>query len=247
MGQACLNVLSPFASKFYGLGHDFANGFANGIADGKFIAGVAAAMIGRNAVNKLAEAIDAHSDAVETIKQANNFVNGWVNTLTGRDDDGTKAVESLAKNSLQPLIDVANNAYKTFTELDIKTLLGGGTALYSNGRYGMGTPSAIRAVAEARSKNATTGTGGGIKGGGGAGGAGGITSNAAVARLNYMGTVGTGLTQASELANLGDKLDALGKAVTNMKIVMDSGVVVGQIGSKMDKHLGTAALYAGRG
>ena len=43
------------------------------------------------------------------------------------------------------------------------------------------------------------------------------------------------------------QVDILGQQVTNMKMVMDSGVMVGALASKMDKKLGRSAAYKERG
>lgn len=75
----------------------------------------------------------------------------------------------------------------------------------------------------------------------------GLSTKAVVGRVNWSETVGKTLSQMRDLSILGDKLDRLGDAVLHMKIVMNSGVVVGQIKTEMDRALGTAALYAGRG
>ena len=74
-----------------------------------------------------------------------------------------------------------------------------------------------------------------------------ITPAAVPVPINYLGTVGTQLTQTTQTGLLADRIEQLGKAVTSMKIVMDSGALVGQITSGIDKSLGMAASYAGRG
>jgi hypothetical protein len=71
-------------------------------------------------------------------------------------------------------------------------------------------------------------------------------STKAAARVNYMGYVGKGLSQADDFSQFGAKLDDLGKTIANMKIVMDSGALVGEISSQVDDALGRAAQYAGR-
>ena len=52
---------------------------------------------------------------------------------------------------------------------------------------------------------------------------------------------------SDSIQSVNDRLDNLGEAVTNMKIVLDSGVVAGQIAPKIDKHLGRAISLKGRG
>jgi len=75
----------------------------------------------------------------------------------------------------------------------------------------------------------------------------GLSTKKIAGRVNWSETVGKSLSQMRDLTILGDKLDRLGDAVLRMKIVMNSGVVVGQIKSEMDRALGEAALYSGRG
>jgi hypothetical protein len=67
------------------------------------------------------------------------------------------------------------------------------------------------------------------------------------ARVDRVGTVGVGLNQANELAALLNKLDILNSNVSGMQIVMDSGALVGQISTKLDRQLGINSKYAGRG
>lgn len=50
----------------------------------------------------------------------------------------------------------------------------------------------------------------------------------------------------SELEVLGDRLDALGDAVTNMQLVLDTGALVGGTSAKMNNQLGTLAMRSGR-
>lgn len=65
-------------------------------------------------------------------------------------------------------------------------------------------------------------------------------------RLEYIETVGLGLTQSDELGMLGKKIEELSNTISNMKIVMDSGALVGQLAPAMDKKLASDSVYAGR-
>ena len=79
----------------------------------------------------------------------------------------------------------------------------------------------------------------------------GINFNRGVNNLNFDGAkIAGGLSDK----NVVDKLDALqermselGDAVANMKIVLDSGELVGATSGKMDAELGTRAMRKGRG
>ena len=51
----------------------------------------------------------------------------------------------------------------------------------------------------------------------------------------------------SELQNLSKRFDDLSAAVSNMQVVLDTGVLVGQTASQMDAQLGTYASRRGRG
>ena len=52
---------------------------------------------------------------------------------------------------------------------------------------------------------------------------------------------------ADAIASLKDDFTTMTNEIKGMKIVMDSGAVVGSISSKMDKALGTISTYKGRG
>lgn len=51
----------------------------------------------------------------------------------------------------------------------------------------------------------------------------------------------------SNLEGLQTKIEELGEAVTNMKLVLDTGALVGGTSAKMDNELGTLAMRRGRG
>ena len=50
-----------------------------------------------------------------------------------------------------------------------------------------------------------------------------------------------------EMQSMGKRIDALGEAITNMQIVLDSGTLVGATSAKMDARLGVLAARKGRG
>ena len=51
----------------------------------------------------------------------------------------------------------------------------------------------------------------------------------------------------NELQSLSSRMDALGETITNMQIVLDTGVLVGATSAKMDARLGVLAARKGRG
>lgn len=50
-----------------------------------------------------------------------------------------------------------------------------------------------------------------------------------------------------ELRTLSDRFNSLSDAVTNMQLVLDTGVLVGQTSARMDRQLGVQAMRRGRG
>lgn len=79
----------------------------------------------------------------------------------------------------------------------------------------------------------------------------GMNFNRGVNTLNFDGAriLGghTNKDVVSELQSMADRFDELNKAVSNMKIVLDSGELVGATSGKMDAELGTRAMRKGRG
>ena len=79
----------------------------------------------------------------------------------------------------------------------------------------------------------------------------GINFNKGVTALNFDGTrIAGGMNNKdviAELQSLADRFDDLNKAVANMKVVLDSGELVGATSHKMDNQLGELAMRRGRG
>ena len=72
-----------------------------------------------------------------------------------------------------------------------------------------------------------------------------------VGALNFDGAkIAGGLNNkdvVSELQTLAARFDELNEAVSNMKVVLDSGELVGATSHKMDSQLGELAMRRGRG
>ena len=79
----------------------------------------------------------------------------------------------------------------------------------------------------------------------------GISFNRGVSNLNFDGAkIAGGLSDkrvVDKLDALQERMNELGEAVTNMKIVLDSGELVGATSGKIDSALGTQAMRKGRG
>ena len=85
--------------------------------------------------------------------------------------------------------------------------------------------------------------GSGTKSGSGISSGGPVAENAV---RNISGTVGKGLSQLENFSYLDDRLRELNENIAGMKIVMDNGVLVGQILTPIDRRLGREAAYQGR-
>lgn len=79
----------------------------------------------------------------------------------------------------------------------------------------------------------------------------GINFNKGVNALNFDGArIAGGINNKdviAELQSLADRFDDLNEAVANMKVVLDSGELVGATSRKMDNQLGELAMRRGRG
>ena len=79
----------------------------------------------------------------------------------------------------------------------------------------------------------------------------GINFNKGVNALNFDGArIAGGINNKdviAELQSLANRFDNLNEAVTNMKVVLDSGELVGATSRKMDNQLGELAMRRGRG
>ena len=79
----------------------------------------------------------------------------------------------------------------------------------------------------------------------------GINFNKGVNALNFDGArIAGGINNKdviAELRSLANRFDNLNEAVTNMKVVLDSGELVGATSRKMDNQLGGLAMRRGRG
>ena len=79
----------------------------------------------------------------------------------------------------------------------------------------------------------------------------GINFNKGVNSLSFDGSrIAGGMNNkdvVSELQTLATRFDDLNEAVTNMKVVLDSGELVGATSGKIDNQLGTLAMRRGRG
>lgn len=63
----------------------------------------------------------------------------------------------------------------------------------------------------------------------------------------YIPTTSSDSGVVNEIQSLSSRMDALGEAITNMQIVLDTGVLVGATSAKMDARLGVLAARKGRG
>lgn len=272
LGTEGLNTLGSHIPGFITAGLNFAKGVEQGILSGIYLAEKAAALLGRKVLRTLKNTIDEHSPSRATAKSGTNFVLGFSGAIeekiplveTAASNMGTAALGALKGGGgggekpgaeTKSWVDSAVSWLKGAGETVAKTTAGLGEKIATEtakvgenlGKtdtelfpflldiFGGKDPSG-----KGDGSTSTTGTGKGT-------GTTGIKTKAPPVPINYLGTVGTQLTQTTQTGLLSERIEALGKTITSMKIVMDSGALVGQIISGIDKSLGMAASYAGRG
>lgn len=74
-----------------------------------------------------------------------------------------------------------------------------------------------------------------------------VTAEQAERYSSYAPVIAKDESVVNELQSLSSRMDALGEAITNMQIVLDSGQLVGSTSAKMDARLGVLAARKGRG
>jgi tape measure domain-containing protein len=241
-GEAASEGAKDQAGKFYNAGYSFAQGMANGITSGTFLAEMAAKMLGSKSVEALRKAIDSHSPAKVTQDIGKDYSAGYgvgighgkVQVIDAVDDLGSSSLDGLSK-IVAKVSGLGTELGKGVSDELSKLELLDAFSPTGRPRYGIGAGSLAAARAAGKAP-VTSGEG---------------SKRSAVITTpkltSYMGTVGLGLSQAQQMASVGNQIDQLGKAIANMKVVMDSGALVGQISAKMDRVLGMAATYSGRG
>ena len=79
---------------------------------------------------------------------------------------------------------------------------------------------------------------------------GGINRVAAVQAERYSSYAPTSARDngvVNEIQALSSRIDMLGEAITNMQVVLDTGVLVGATSAKMDSQFGIMSMRRGRG
>lgn len=264
--EALKTLLEPQSQTFKTLGEQLINGFVTGINSGKHRVTEAIRQMARAAVLAAQQELVIKSPSREFQDIAYYTVEGFTSGI----DKNLKSVVKTTNQMARAAINTANG-YVVRNPINIDPLLNAfgdsgngllGTITNMTSKIGdlfSKTPEqlldeltnsmlgkqtdGISAVND--DKVSGSGSTTSKKGsGGGSGGNMAPSQQAAVQQL--CGTVGQGLSQNQQAELLAQKLDELGKSVTHMKIVMDTGVVVGQIAPGVDNYLGTTAANQGR-
>jgi len=252
-------IVANSLSKMNSAAYNLVQGFATGIYKYTYLATSAAYSLGASAIDALNEGTDSHSPSEEGIAGGHNVADGF---QIGIDDRKAEILDNLyefGKASVTALNDGVNvesengllgssgivSKFKTIfdnTKTNIEDLIPNDFSNPINdfarmsGLDGWLDLFGLSEIIDGNAATTADDTADVVK----------KKTPTAATNLSYMQTVGLAPTQNAQNDILVDKLDNLARAITTMKIVMDSGVLVGQIGPKMDQHLGIASLYAGR-
>ena len=259
--QALLTAMGPITSKFYTLGQNIGLGLQRGIENATAGAVRAASELARRAFEASQKKLDVGSPSKEYIWLGEMSGQGYVKGVENETKNAENAAKKLvlppnallwagvtvsdapignknifsgvadaAKDTKDGLTKFTNDAKEsinkfnpsTWEDLDYEDLLSG----WGNTDTKEDTTVPVKS--------------------GGKGGKKAITTAPVWQRVNTMQTVGKARTQIDQMNLLADRVAALGNSINGMKVVMDSGALVGQIQAPIDRQLGMNALYSGR-
>ncbi len=215
-------------------GYYLALGLRNGILAGSSSIVAAAVTVANNAVNAFRTVWDEHSPSRVGEDLGANFDLGIANGLSGY----SKVVSSTAGNMAASVVASA------------RTMLGANGSIFDN----LDPNPTIRPVIDLTDVQNGASRIAGMFGGRSFGSVGFFQSDSARRNLGSLNANGAPTAAAyddrnviSRLNALDERLAALGERIGNMRLVMDSGEVVGAISERMDNELGVLAMRKSRG
>ena len=238
-------------------GGNFAIGLANGIAFNAYVAVEAAREIARRMVEAVNRAFDSHSPSRVAQKIGGYFTEGLAIGTTDKVNEATNAAEKVAGSMLSS----ASGTLATLSSLladdiDVNPVISPVVDL-TNARQsaamigGLFGNQSIGVTSSVLAKDAMVSTNNGrpitIQNGTMS------TTESLSGVTDQLNTLASYLTarndgpQLSEMQVLGEKFGDLADAVSNLKIVLDTGTLVGEITPALDAGLGNYATLRDRG
>ena len=220
-----VSMIRSYYSSFYNAGSYLAAGYSSGIRSGTSGAVQAASAMAAGSLNAVTATIDAHSPARKTFTLGGYFVDGFANALYKFAYKAADGAANLGERAL--------DSTKAVVGSYMNVLLGGIDM----------TPT-IRPVVD------TSGVVSGIQSINGMFGGRtislGSTFNRHISAINS-GSSGSNKDVVAAIQALNSKFDNMNQSLSNMKIVLDDGTLVGHMAGGMDKQLGVLAGRRERG
>ena len=247
-----------YKKSFATLGANYVAGLANGVLFNTRVAVGAARTVATKMINAVASVFNSHSPSRETEKYGNYFTEGLAIGTEDKIGQATNAASDVADSMLS----TASTTLSSLSELladdiDVNPVISPvvdltnarASAAMIGGLFGNQT-FGVNSQAMAMSAQASTFNGRPVTIQNGT-----INTSEAMANVNdKLNALNAALTTSNNqgphvdpMESLSEKFGDLANAVTNLKIVLDSGVLVGEISGMMDSDLGTLAMRRERG
>lgn len=229
LASSALSALSGYTSKFRETGVMFGAGLAKGLSSSKAVAVIAAGLIAEAMLKKVKDVLKIESPSKAAARLGSYFTEGMAQGTTSKikmaEESSGEVAESMLNvakgtmTSLSSILSEGINDNPTIRPVvDMTSTRAAANAI--DGMFGTKSFALQSTIAASASVNPKTGRPNTNQNG----------SNNIVAAVNGMG----------------GQISALGSAIQNMKMVVDSGALVGQISNKMDKQLGYMAAMKER-
>ena len=220
------SALNSGASEFNRVGLNYATGLANGMTskEGIGLVRLASNKLGTAAIVPLKLSLREHSPSRVAAEIGMFFDMGLANGITNNVGLVTTAANKLGDGVTKASNEVFSAVVQALNEgVDYDPVIRPVLDL-SNVRAGANTMNSLLG-------NRTFG----------------LTSAELANRVASSGAIGRNANLAENLKSVNDRLDNLGEAMTHLKVVMNSGVIAGEIAPEIDKNLGKVISRKGRG
>ena len=227
-GDACNENSQTLTESFYNLGSDVAQGFIDGVNDQIPNATNKAYDLAMETLETIRTVFDSHSPSRETAKLGVYFGQGLANGIISMIPETVKATENMASTAMNGLA----SAFKPIDQvvrsgMEVDTTI---RPLYDMGGLKYGNSQIMSALNQQSFKMAAT-------------------NGRAMADSITNSIDGLDIDN-TEVVNAIEKLQSdvikLNENISKMQIVMDTGVVVGQIAAPLDYEYGRRSVYASR-
>lgn len=230
-----VNRVNQFYSAFYSAGRNIVSGVANGISDNSYLATSAASELASKTLARFNRELDINSPSGEFensgMYSIMGFAKGWTKYAYLIEDPVTNSANTIL-TIVDSMMDNLNNVINSDDAWEpvIRPVFD-----MSNVNSGMGTINSL--FGSNRTLYGTVNTSG-------------LTSKAQTISSAQPIQNGSGLGNrdvVSAINSLGLRLDDLSDKMSKLKVVTDTGVLVGQILPEMDYQLGRKVMWEERG